>query len=77
MPMSRTKYASYKPKTFTCEKREGGMGAYCNSVVVDCPADSGKQRLLIQASHANENHQISDHCASTVDRSNVIEEPKK
>jgi len=29
-----------------------GMGAYSNSIVVDDPDGSGKQRLLIQASHA-------------------------
>ena len=31
-----------------------GAGAYSNSIVVDSPGGSGKQRLLIQASHAYE-----------------------
>jgi hypothetical protein len=34
--------------------REAGAGAYSNSIVVDSPDGSGKQRLLIQASHAYE-----------------------
>ena len=37
--------------------REEGHGAYSNSIVVDAPDGSGKQRLLIQASHAyNKSH---------------------
>lgn len=39
--------------------REAGMGAYSNSIVVDLPDGSGKQRLLIQASHAYENHKTN------------------
>lgn len=34
--------------------REAGTGAYSNSIVVDSPEPGGKQRLLIQASHAYE-----------------------
>ena len=34
--------------------RTAGAGAYSNSLVVDSPDGSGKQRLLIQASHAYE-----------------------
>ncbi|MBE7498683.1 MAG: exo-alpha-sialidase [Verrucomicrobiaceae bacterium] len=34
--------------------RTAGSGAYSNSLVVDSPDGSGKQRLLIQASHAYE-----------------------
>lgn len=34
--------------------RTAGAGAYSNSIVVDSPEPGGKQRLLIQASHAYE-----------------------
>ena len=34
--------------------RTAGAGAYSNSIVVDSPDGSGKQRLLIQVSHAYE-----------------------
>jgi hypothetical protein len=34
--------------------REAGTGAYSNSIVVDSPDGSGRQRMLIQASHAYE-----------------------
>jgi hypothetical protein len=34
--------------------RTAGAGAYSNSLVVDSPEPGGKQRLLIQASHAYE-----------------------
>jgi hypothetical protein len=34
--------------------RTAGAGAYSNGLVVDSPEPGGKQRLLIQASHAYE-----------------------
>lgn len=34
--------------------RSAGTGAYSNSIVVDSPDGSGRQRMLIQASHAYE-----------------------
>jgi hypothetical protein len=39
--------------------REAGLGAYSNSIVVDSPDGSGRQRLLIQASHAYEHHKTN------------------